>query len=47
LDFLPETIIYKDSEGNFDGVEHDKGKFIKFYSVNETDFEKAIEKVSK
>ena len=46
LEFLPEVVIYKDSEGNFDGVEHEKGKFIKFYSVNETDFEKALEKVS-
>jgi len=46
LDFLPETIIYKDSLGNFDGVSHDKGKFIKFYPVNDTDIEKALEKVS-
>ena len=45
LDFLPETIIYKDSEGNFDGVEHEQGKFIKFYSVNESELEKALEKV--
>lgn len=44
LDFLPETIIYKDSEGNFDGVDHDKGKFIRFYPVNESDLQK--EKVS-
>lgn len=47
LEFLPETIIYRDSEGNFDGVDHDKGKFIKFYPVNESDLEKALEKVSK
>jgi hypothetical protein len=45
LDFLPETIIYKDSLGNFDGVMHEQGKFIKFYSVNESDLEKALEKV--
>jgi len=46
LDFLPETIIYKDSLGNFDGVDHEQGKFIRFYPVNETDLEKALEKVS-
>lgn len=46
LEFLPETIIYRDSEGNFDGVDHDKGKFIRFYPVNDTDIEKALEKVS-
>ena len=46
LDFLPETIIYKDSLGNFDVVEHDKGKFIRFYPVNESELEKALEKVS-
>ena len=45
LDFLPETIIYRDSEGNFDGVEHEQGKFKRFYSVNESDLEKALEKV--
>jgi hypothetical protein len=43
---LPETIIYKDSLGNFDGVDHEQGKFIRFYPVNETDLEKALEKVS-
>jgi len=47
LEFLPETIIYRDSEGNFDGVEHEQGIFKRFYPVNETDFEKALEKVSK
>lgn len=47
LEFLPEVVIYKDSEGNFDGVDHDKGKFIKFYPVNESDLQKALEKVSK
>ncbi len=28
LDFLPESIIDKDSLGNFDGVELEDGKFI-------------------
>ena len=46
LDFLPETIIYRDSEGNFDGVEHEQGTFKRFYSVNESELEKALEKVS-
>ena len=46
LDFLPETIIYKDSEGNFDGVMHEQGKFKRFYPVNESELEKALEKVS-
>ena len=45
LGILPETIIYKDSERNFDGVEHEEGKFKRFYSVNESDLEKALEKV--
>ena len=47
LEFLPEVVIYRDSEGNFDGVDHEQGKFLKFYPVNETDLEKALEKVSK
>ena len=46
LEFLPETIIYRDSEGNFDGVEHEQGKFIKFYPVNETNLIDALEKVN-
>jgi hypothetical protein len=46
LEFLPETIIYRDSEGNFDGVMHEQGNFLKFYPVNETDLEKALDKVT-
>ena len=46
LDFLPETIIYKDSEGNFDGVMHEQGKFKRFYPVNEPNLLDALEKVS-
>ena len=46
LEFLPEVVIYKDSEGNFDGVMHEQGKFKRFYPVNESELEKALEKVS-
>ena len=45
LEFLPEKVIYRDSEGNYDGVEHEKGKFIRFFSVNETNLIDALEKV--
>ena len=46
LEFIPETIIYRDSDGKYDGVEHEQGKFIKFYSVNETNLIDALDKVN-
>jgi hypothetical protein len=42
LEFIPETIIYRDSEGKYDRVEHEKGKFVRFFPVNETNLIDAL-----
>lgn len=39
-------VIYRDSDGNWDGVElTDAGEFHRFYSVNESDQQRALQKV--
>ena len=42
---LPDKIIYRDSQGEFDGIEHKEGIFKRFYPVRETDLHTALEKV--
>ncbi|MCB1177626.1 MAG: hypothetical protein KDK36_08625 [Leptospiraceae bacterium] len=42
---LPELAIYRDSMKVFDGIEHSKGKFKRFYPIQETDLEIALKKV--
>lgn len=42
---LPDKIIYRDSSGEFDGVEHVQGNFIRFYPIRETDLHIALNKV--
>lgn len=44
---LPDKIIYRDSQGEFDGVEHKNGQFKRFFPVRESDLQNAIEKVGK
>ena len=39
---LPATIIYRDSTGDFDGLEHADGVFTDFYPLNTTNFRAAI-----
>ena len=41
-----KKIIYRDSQKVFDGINHYKGAFQSFYSVNETVLEKALTKVN-
>jgi hypothetical protein len=41
---LPTLIIYRDSQGVWDGVAHLEGTFRGFYSINETDFASAVDK---
>ena len=45
LGTLPGKIIYRDSQGDFDGIEHKEGIFKRFYPIRETDLNKALEKV--
>ena len=39
---LPKRVIYRDSEGMWDGVSHTGGAFHDFYPIRETDLDKAI-----
>jgi hypothetical protein len=41
-DLTKYRIIYRDSAGMYDGIKHENGKFISFYSINETDFQNAV-----
>ena len=47
LGTLPDKIIYRDSRGEFDGIEHKDGQFKRFFPVRESDLQNAIEKVGK
>lgn len=38
-------VIYRDTNGNIDGVNTQDGRLNTFYSINETDLEKALEKL--
>jgi hypothetical protein len=41
---LPSVIIYRDTEGVWDGVAHIEGTFRGFYPIRETDLARAIDK---
>lgn len=42
-----KKVIYRDSDKIFDGVEVDKlGRFVRFYSLNKTTLEEALEKLN-
>jgi hypothetical protein len=44
---LPVTIIYRDTEGMWDGIAHLHGTFRGFYPIREVDRERAIAKAKK
>lgn len=39
---LPPLVIYKDTDGIWDGVKHNNGHFVNFYPIRMTDMDKAI-----
>lgn len=45
FDLSGRKIIYRDSMGIYDGINHKDGEFIDFYSVNEVDLYKALKKI--
>jgi len=45
MDLGNRPVVYQDSTGTFDGVNHDTGKFTGFYRLNETNVYAAVAKV--